>query len=579
MQAKERTPMELYIRHLFYSLLTRNNSDKVLKLTRKLHWDDPLVWRKLKNAFTKVWKIKYSNVHLFAVLLHDLARHHPTFSVEVVDDVLENVRADLEVNTFKDNQHRIATVKYLGEMYNYRIVDSRVIFDTLWMLVTFGHSGFSHTLPAADPVVLNRAGSQSRDVRRQTCRPRSMHLTTSSASASSASCSTHAGRALTAAPSSASSTTFSSSSRCGTMPSASATPRSLLMKERWPSQLYILSKGPRPLDIDFMITDTFEQLRPKTARFTSYGEAVFAVDEMFAAIAKEGAPADEEAEAAEEDERRAVSEADGASESSGDEDDDASGDDSDSSTSSSDDDDGSDNATVAADDEEDEEAVARRDPAAMSLEEEDEFSRELARLMVESGGGGAGGSDGRSKTGTDHRKQALMDVGIPMKRPGRQQGAGNAATGGTATPRDEDDDEENTQPRGITFTLLSKRGNKQQVRGRALTLHLLPGRVLKCRSGFAQTKSMDIPLDSAIAIHTLEKRAQDAAEHEQLKRLVLDYEQREEASEKQGAPHKTRSQHTDVLMSNWSLLRTAFRDTLARRGIRVQYKDPAQERG
>jgi regulator of nonsense transcripts 2 len=24
-------------------------------------------------------------------------------------------------------------------LYNYRVVDSRVIFDTLWSLVTFGH--------------------------------------------------------------------------------------------------------------------------------------------------------------------------------------------------------------------------------------------------------------------------------------------------------------------------------------------------------------------------------------------------------------------------------------------------------
>ena len=31
------------------------------------------------------------------------------------------------------------SIKYLGELYNYRVVDSRVIFDTLWSLVTFGH--------------------------------------------------------------------------------------------------------------------------------------------------------------------------------------------------------------------------------------------------------------------------------------------------------------------------------------------------------------------------------------------------------------------------------------------------------
>jgi regulator of nonsense transcripts 2 len=46
---------------------------------------------------------------------------------------------------------------------------------------------------------------------------------------------------------------------------------------------------------------------------------------------------------------------------------------------------------------------------------------------------------------------------------------------------------------------------------------------------------MEIPVESAIAVHTLEKRAQDKAEQQELKRRVLDYESREEASEKQGA--------------------------------------------
>ncbi|GAA5853891.1 hypothetical protein JCM8547_007487, partial [Rhodosporidiobolus lusitaniae] len=136
---KERSPMVQFIRHLFYNVLNRNSSEKVLKLVRKLHWEDPAIVRKVHNAFVKVWKIKYSNIHLFAVLLYDLGRYHPAFSVSVIDDVLENVRTGMEVNNFKYNQQRIATVKYLGELYNYRVIESRLVFDTLWSLVTFGH--------------------------------------------------------------------------------------------------------------------------------------------------------------------------------------------------------------------------------------------------------------------------------------------------------------------------------------------------------------------------------------------------------------------------------------------------------
>lgn len=50
-----------------------------------------------------------------------------------------------------------------------------------------------------------------------------------------------------------------------------------------------------------------------------------------------------------------------------------------------------------------------------------------------------------------------------------------------------------------------------------------------------QTHAMEIPMESAIAVNSLEKRAQDRAEQQQLKRLVLDYEQREEQAEKQGS--------------------------------------------
>ena len=39
---------------------------------------------------------------------------------------------------FRDNQRRLSTVKYLGEMYNYQLVDSDIIFNNLYLLITFG---------------------------------------------------------------------------------------------------------------------------------------------------------------------------------------------------------------------------------------------------------------------------------------------------------------------------------------------------------------------------------------------------------------------------------------------------------
>jgi regulator of nonsense transcripts 2 len=157
---KERTPMELFVRRLIYGDLNKKSLDKTLKLLRKLHWDDPAIQHLLNKVFQKVWKIKYGNIHLMAILASGLNRHHSLFGMQVVDSVVEEIRVGLEVrqdgggnfalcftddffliqhNIFKHNQRRIATVKYLGELYNYRMIDSPLIFDTLYTIVTLGH--------------------------------------------------------------------------------------------------------------------------------------------------------------------------------------------------------------------------------------------------------------------------------------------------------------------------------------------------------------------------------------------------------------------------------------------------------
>ncbi len=58
--------------------------------------------------------------------------------VRVVDGVLENIRVGLELNLPKLNQARVSTLKYLGELYNYQLIESNVIFRTLYLLLSFG---------------------------------------------------------------------------------------------------------------------------------------------------------------------------------------------------------------------------------------------------------------------------------------------------------------------------------------------------------------------------------------------------------------------------------------------------------
>jgi regulator of nonsense transcripts 2 len=124
---------------LVHDVLSKKSIDKVLKLIRKLNWDDQSVVRTLHKVFTKPWNMKYSNISLLAMLTYDLQRYHPEFTVGVVDQVLEDTRRGLEQNIYKMNQRRVSTLKLLGELYIYRLIGSSIVFDTLWSLVTFGH--------------------------------------------------------------------------------------------------------------------------------------------------------------------------------------------------------------------------------------------------------------------------------------------------------------------------------------------------------------------------------------------------------------------------------------------------------
>lgn len=96
--------------------------------------------------FSKPGKVKYGSIHLLGILLSAVYRYHPDFVVRVIDNVIESISFGLEQNDFRFLQRRIAEVKYLGELYNYRMLEHPVIFDVMYRIVTFGHGTLSEVL-------------------------------------------------------------------------------------------------------------------------------------------------------------------------------------------------------------------------------------------------------------------------------------------------------------------------------------------------------------------------------------------------------------------------------------------------
>lgn len=135
---KIRPPMHEYIRKLLYKDLSKVTTEKVLRQMRRLPWDDPEIAFYATKCLIAVWNVRYNSIHCAANLLAGLAPYHEHIAIQVVDGVLEDIRLGMEVNHPKYNQRRVSGVKYLGELYNYRMLESAVVFKTLYSFITFG---------------------------------------------------------------------------------------------------------------------------------------------------------------------------------------------------------------------------------------------------------------------------------------------------------------------------------------------------------------------------------------------------------------------------------------------------------
>ena len=143
--------MHEYIRKLLYHDLSKTNVDKILRQIRKLDWDDPEVSYYAIKYLTAIWNGKFYNVRCVANLLAGLNSFQDWVVPQVIDGVLEDIRLGMEMNSPKYNQRRVSISRFLAELYNYRLIDSSVVFKVLYSLVTFGviyeHSVYNEVDP------------------------------------------------------------------------------------------------------------------------------------------------------------------------------------------------------------------------------------------------------------------------------------------------------------------------------------------------------------------------------------------------------------------------------------------------
>ncbi|KAF7944881.1 uncharacterized protein EAE97_005514 [Botrytis byssoidea] len=429
-QQKERTPIDLFIRKLVYSDMTTRNYARIIRSIRRLHWEESEVVTILEKVLSKPGKVKYGNIYLLAIVTSALFRYHQGFVITVIDNVLEYIVVGLEQNDFKFNQRRIAEAKYLGELYNFRMVDHPVIFDTMYRILTFGHGG---------PPVPGRINPF--DMPDDFFRIRLVAILLES---------------------------------CGVFFSRGAAGKKLDYFLSF-FQYYIYTKDPLPMDIEFIVSDVYAATRPQWKLASNIEEAsrafqlAMAQDQKTAGIEKAAEPEEPDSEASSDEGDAGIPEGDG---------DDVSLD----SEEETEIDANTDNLTSPTGNESEEENFkVTRQEEEIDPEDEADFEREYAKMMAES-------LDSRK-----FERKATFDVPLPMRRKDRE----------VANPSELP--KETTSANGpssgtMAFSLLTKRGNRQQ------------------------TRTVALPSDSNFAIAMKSQQAAEREEQQRIKNLVLNYD-------------------------------------------------------
>ncbi|KAL8678632.1 MAG: hypothetical protein Q9186_005022 [Xanthomendoza sp. 1 TL-2023] len=448
-QQKEKTPMQQFISKLIYLDMNKRTYAKVLKTIRKMHWEESEVVEILEKTFSKPGKVKFGNINLLAYLVSQLGRFHHNFEVTVVDNLIEQITLGLEQNDFKFNQRRIAEAKYLAELYSYRAIESSVVFDMLYRIVTFGH-------PDGTPT---RGPFNMLDMPDDFFRVRLVCTVLDF---------------------------------CGGYFDRGAAKRKLDFFLTF-FQYYISTKEPMPMDIDFIVQDSFALLRPQWKLIRDFEDA----GQTFATLVKQSY----KSQGANKSQgiTSAVDEASSSDEGDGENTRVPAMDDGQSSSEEAEAEPTT-NGDMKHDSDFEDDIVVTRQAEERDPEAEAEFDRELAKMMSES-------LDSRK-----FERKALFDVPLPMRRAQRE----------TATVGDDSGNEGTTTPPNAhttAFSLMTKKGNRQQ------------------------TRTIEMPSDSQFAVAMRSQKEAERAEQQRIKNLVLNYDLSDSSTDQAGTENSLYLDH------------------------------------
>ncbi|XP_078092073.1 regulator of nonsense transcripts 2 isoform X5 [Mustelus asterias] len=392
-----------------------------------------------------------------------------------------------KVNQPKFNQRRISSVKFLGELYNYRMVESAVIFRILYSFITFGISADGSATPLDPPEHLFRI--------RLVC----TLLDT-----------------------------------CGQYFDRGSSKRKLdcflVYFQRyiwWKKSLDVWTKDhPFPIDVDYMISDILELLRPKMKFCGSLEEAIKQIQELERefliklglVIDGKDSKSDKlsglgEGEENQDDDDDDEEEEGGAEteEQSGNESEMNEHEEEDASENEEDDEEEEENTDYLTDsnkenetDEDNNEVMIKGGGLKhLPCAEDEEFIQALDKMMLE---------NLQQRTG-ESVKVHQLDVAIPLQLKSQLKKGPPPQGGGEG-------DSENSET--MQFVMLTRRGNKQQF------------------------KILNVPMNSQLAANHWNQQQAEQEERMRMKKLTLDINERQEQEDYQGDVDVSDRWHFDL---------------------------------
>ena len=114
----------------------RNDLDSVVGYILALPWRDneDFIFRQVLLLISTA---RFNDMECIAIMLAALKEQHRNFLVAVMDHVFEQVIRGIEENDFKDAQRRVSAMKFIAECYNYKVIHSDTLFCLLYTLINW----------------------------------------------------------------------------------------------------------------------------------------------------------------------------------------------------------------------------------------------------------------------------------------------------------------------------------------------------------------------------------------------------------------------------------------------------------